>query len=272
MRFFVFVISLLTLHSCEKFSYEIENLNDNKIQVLGHGGMGIHSFMPMNSLESIASCIDEGAVGTEIDVQLSKDGYLVAFHDKDLSQSTTGDGEIRLLDWDEIKDFRYKDLSIISNYSIQLLADVINSLERKEDLIFSFDCKLYSSDIDTTGYFNAFTDSIISLVQTLEIECYVESQNVDFLQLIQTKKPEYKLLYYPENFDEGYEVVSTYGFYGLSIDTEKISQQEVEHAHSNGYWITLWNVHTKNRNKEAILKSPDCIQADKLSHLLTLLE
>ena len=272
MRFFILLFALISLQSCEKFSYEIVNLNDDEIQVLGHGGVGIHSFMPMNSLESITSSIDMGAHGTEIDVQLSKDGYLVAFHDADMSESTTGNGEIRQLKWDEIKDFRYKDLSVISNYSIQLLSDIINSLERKEDLIFSFDCKLYSSDIDTTGYFNAFTDSILSLVQTLEIDCYVESQNVEFLQKMQTKNPESKLLYYPENFDEGFEVVSTNGFYGLSIDTEKISQYEVEHAHSNGYWITLWNVHTKNRNKEAILKSPDCIQADKLSHLLNLLD
>lgn len=272
MRILFIVFALLIFQSCEKFSYEIENLNDNEIQVLGHGGMGIHSLLPMNSVESFLECIDMGAQGSEIDIQLSKDGYLVAFHDEYLCESTTGEGEIRMLNWSEIKQFRYKDYSVSSNYSIQLVSDLISSLDSKDDLIFSFDCKLYSSDIDITAYYNAFTDSIISLVESFEIDCFVESENIEFLQVLQSKKPDYKLLYYPSAFDEGYDVINTNGFYGLSISTEQITHQEVELAHNNGYWITIWNVHTKKRNKETILKSPDCIQTDKLCNLLSLLE
>ena len=271
MRFFVSFI-LLFLSSCEKFSYEIQNLNNNEIQVLGHGGMGIHSLLPMNSLASVSCCIDNGAQGTEIDVQLSKDGYLVAYHDKDLSDNTTGSGVIRNQNWSDFNDSRYKDLSITRNYPIRLVSEIMESIGLSENVAFSLDCKLYSSELDTVNYYDAFTDAIITLINLHEFDFYIESDDLDFLNLLQSKKPEYKLLYLPSTFSEGYDIIQSNSYFGLSIATNKVTQQEVQLAHDNGYWISLWNVHTKNRNREAILKSPDCIQADKLNHLFNLLD
>ena len=46
-----------------------------------------HSY-PINTFESIMHCINVGSDGTEIDVQITKDGVLVAYHDKELSNKT----------------------------------------------------------------------------------------------------------------------------------------------------------------------------------------
>ena len=130
--------------SCEKFSFTIENLNNDKIQVLGHGGMGVHSLLPMNSLASVTNCIEKGAVGTELDVQMSKDGKLVAFHDNDLSESTSSCGLINNYTWEELREVRYTDYSLSTNYPLMLVEEIIEGLGDREDLIFSFDCKLYT--------------------------------------------------------------------------------------------------------------------------------
>ena len=266
------VLGIALFSSCEKFSYTIDNLNNDEIQVLGHGGMGVHSLLPMNSLASVTNCIEKGAVGTELDVQLSKDGKLVAFHDTDLSESTTSCGLVHHYTWEELKDVRYSDYSIGTNYPLMLVEEIIEGLSDREDLIFSFDCKLYTDSADQEAYFNDFSTAIIELVDRLNIDCFVESQDSDFLLLLKQERPYYKLLYYPTSFEDGFNTSVANEFYGMSISTDDITGAELELAHDNGFWVSLWNVRTRARNKAAILKSPDCIQADKLDHLLNLLD
>ena len=106
-------ILLFVVSSCQKEDFEIINLNNNKITVLGHGGMGIGETYPMNSFESILNCLNLGADGTEIDVQMTKDGVLVAFHDESLEHSTNISGRIFNKTWDEIKAaFRNIDFTV----------------------------------------------------------------------------------------------------------------------------------------------------------------
>ena len=82
------------MFSCKKNKEEILNLNNNKIDVLGHAGMGISSLYPINSAESLLACLHSGADGTELDVQLTMDNVLVAFHDASLSDKTNLSGII----------------------------------------------------------------------------------------------------------------------------------------------------------------------------------
>ena len=269
---FTLLLGSTLFFSCEKFSFTIENLNNDEIQVLGHGGMGVHSLLPMNSFVSVTNCIEKGAVGTELDVQMSKDGKLVAFHDTDLSESTSSCGLINNYTWEELKEVRYTDYSISTNYPLMLVEDIIEGLSDSDDLIFSFDCKLYKDSEDQEEYFNDFSYAIIDLVDRFNIDCFVESQDSDFLERIKAQRPFYKLLYYPLSFEDGFNRSVENDFYGMSISTDHITGAELELAHDNGLWVTLWNVRTRARNKAAILKNPDCIQADKLDHLLNLLD
>ena len=269
---FTLVIGFFFFSSCEKFSFTIDNLNNNEIQVLGHGGMGIHSLLPMNSFASVSTCIEKGAAGTELDVQLSKDGKLVAFHDMDLSESTNSCGLVNNYTWEELKEVRYTDYSISTNYPLMLVEEIIEGLDDSEDLIFSFDCKLYTDSSDQEDYFNSFSSALIALIDGYNIDCFVESQDSSFLQLIKSQRSFYKFLYYPQSFEDGFDQSVANDFYGMSISTDHITGEELELAHENGLWVTLWNVRTRARNKAAILKNPDCIQADKLDHLINLLD
>ena len=268
-NFLCLLTAVLFFCSCEEFDFQIENLNDDTIQVLGHGGMGIHSLLPMNSMESVANCIEKGAHGTELDVQLTKDGFLVAFHDEFLSESSCGTGLIRNSNWEDLSNVYYTDYNIFTNYKLQLVADIIESYN---EYVFSFDCKLYTDEEVLGTYYEDFSDALSQLIDSNILHCYIESQNAEFLSLCMRKCPSTAVLYYPENFEDGIDTVLKYEFHGLSISTDKISAQQVEYAHSLGKWISLWNVHTLSRNNEAVEKSPDCIQADKLNNLISLLE
>ena len=89
MKEFIY-ISLLSilLFSCQVEDFELNNLNGNRIDALGHGGMGISNLYPSNSAESILNCLYLGATGTEIDIQMTSDGVLVLFHDEELIYSS----------------------------------------------------------------------------------------------------------------------------------------------------------------------------------------
>ena len=127
---------LLLAISCNKKEYTIDNLNNGKITKMGHAGMGITSLYPINSFESIQSCLSIGSDGTELDVQMTKDSVLVAFHDKELSTLTHLTGSVNDYKWEELKHAKYKQIPYL-NYSILSLNDLFSNIN-KEDFKFTF--------------------------------------------------------------------------------------------------------------------------------------
>ena len=67
---------------------------------------GLHSpdkSVPENSLAAFAAAADAG-YGMELDVQLSKDGEVVVFHDDTLDRVTGVAGRVDAFDWAELKE------------------------------------------------------------------------------------------------------------------------------------------------------------------------
>ena len=75
-------------------------LNDNFLAFAHRGG---NDFGPENSLKSFLSAYEIGYKYLETDVHLSKDGYLVAFHDESLDRVTNKSGLIKDLNLNDIK-------------------------------------------------------------------------------------------------------------------------------------------------------------------------
>lgn len=60
--------------------------------ICAHRGASGHA--PENTLAAVVLAADQGAVMTEIDVQLSADGQTVVIHDETLDRTTTGNGPV----------------------------------------------------------------------------------------------------------------------------------------------------------------------------------
>ena len=264
---FLMVISI----SCNKDDFRINNL-DGKITILGHGGMGITSTYPIDTYESIIKCLNSGADGTELDIQMTKDSVLVAFHDHDLSDQTNLSGVINDYNWNEIKDAFYTSTPYL-NYSILSLDSLFSHINDLSKYLFTFDCKLYSND-DPENFKQTFANAISKLISkyNLENNVFIESQDKNFLLKLKKINPEYKLYIYPSSFQEGLETATSIGLYGITISTKIITKEQIQIAHENNLHITIWGIHTVNKNKEAILKNPDHIQTDKVKHLVKLLK
>jgi glycerophosphoryl diester phosphodiesterase len=240
MKKTVFISLLLTtLSSCRRGDkdFDIINLNNNQITVFGHGGMGISNKYPMNSLESILNCLAIGADGSEIDIQMTKDSVLVAFHDYDIKQETIKTGLINSYTWEEIKTLNYED-DPYSTYSIVSLNDILSNHGDPSSIYFSLDCKLYNSgNFDT--YIKNFTNAIekIRIKYNLGDRLFIESDNTDFLSLLQQKKHPYKLFIYPNSFEDGLNTALNMNLHGITIANDLITTDQIRIAHENNVYM-----------------------------------
>ncbi|MGV3630776.1 MAG: glycerophosphodiester phosphodiesterase [Bacteroidota bacterium] len=271
MKKYLYFVFLSALLSCKKEGYTIDNLNGGKIDKLGHAGMGTGDSYPMNTAESIKKCLNYDTDGTEMDVQLTQDGVLVAFHDETLDAKTNLSGIVNDHTWDELRQAKYIVTPHIQ-YDIIRLDELFASLDAKS-FVFSFDIKLYTRE-DYSGFRINFKNALIGLIEshTDPSKIMIESQDTVFLNLIKAEKPAYRLFYYPPSFEEGLTAAVKYQYAGITISTRSVSKEQIAGAHQNGLQVATWNTHSRRDNREAILKNPDIIETDKVEYLSRILE
>jgi glycerophosphoryl diester phosphodiesterase len=272
VKYFIILISII-LFSCEKQAkYEVNNLNNNRISVLGHGGMGIGSTYPINSFESILACLNSGADGTEIDVQITKDGKLVIYKDFELDGQSDCSGQVNQTNWEDMKECRFVTQPHLT-YKIVSVEEVFDQIENLQNYTFTFDCKLYPT-VNKDSYYATFADELARIIEKYQLKenIFIESQNPAFLKMLQERDKDYKLFIYPESFNEGIRISTEMGLYGITISTMAITKAQISEAHKKGFFVAIWNTHNKQRNVDAILKNPDFIQTDKVAHMIKLLK
>jgi len=262
---------LFVLSSCQKEDFEIINLSNNKIIVLGHGGMGIGHTYPMNCFESILNCLSLGADGTEIDVQMTKDSVLVAFHDEFLENSTNISGKIFNKTWNEISNATYNDPPY-TNYKLLTLDNLFSNIANPTEYIFFFDCKNFNPNTSSL-YLNTFNNALIKLIDKyyLTNNVYIEFKRKDLIKSLLDKRPDLKIFIYSD-FDTALITANEFQLQGIATSVDNISKEQVLKAHSEGFMIAVFNTHSYNRNIEAIEKNVDFIQSDKVKHLIKILK
>ncbi len=106
--------------------YAHRGLHDNAGNA--HGNM--HGNLPENSQAAFLRAVEAG-YGIEMDVQVSKDGVPVVFHDFTLKRICKRDGKVCDYTWQELKDFRLCD----SEETIPRFEDVLKMVDGKVPLI-----------------------------------------------------------------------------------------------------------------------------------------
>ncbi|NUQ79984.1 MAG: hypothetical protein HUU10_00105 [Bacteroidetes bacterium] len=116
----------------------------HKIMVIGHRGNS--GLLPENSVNAVASCLDESTIdGAEIDVQITKDGELIVFHDEDLSRfggpkariSTLPMAELKKVDYGVLYNKKFKGVGIAT------LDDILSLVpEDSADFLLNIELKI----------------------------------------------------------------------------------------------------------------------------------
>ena len=267
--FILLAISCLTFSCSKEEEYTIVNIN-NKIYVLGHGGMGVGKAQyPLDSYEAIQMAISMGADGSEFDVQITKDSVLVCFHDKYLEEATYGSGEICNKNWAEIKDAEYKGTPY-TNYKICSIDWLLANIDANK-YKFTFDIKFNSSDQSAVNR-DVFQRALLRVIEKYQIEKSIslESPSADFLETLKAKNNNLNLFIYSE-VDEALTIAKELGLKGITVKAEDVSVDQVTDAHNNGLMVAVFST-TRRNHDEVIRKNVDIIQTDDLEDLIARLK
>lgn len=260
------IYSYLTLAIASTGCSKTNTIYSDATKVIGHGGMGIVHDYPMNTFEAIAFALNKGTDGVEIDVQMTADSVLVAYHHERLEEDMKIKGSIFEKSWSKIRNEVYKEL-IFSDYGLVSLDDIFTHIPEYKDRIFFFDIKTFTSD--TTGaYEERLVRQLITVIDKYELtNTIVEVKSEHTGLLFKRQLPEQVVFLY-KNFEEAIDSCVKYDFQGITRDIDQLSLDKVERAHSKGLKIACINTHSKQRNDNAFQIGVDYNQTDMVNYVL----
>ncbi len=268
--FHILAVLLLVIWSChDRENYAGDTISGNKVMILGHMGMGIAFSQPGNSYESVSTAISIGCDGSEIDVQLTLDSVLVAYHDKDLSTQTNCKGRIADMTWDEISSCKYS--LAVKPVFLYRVEDILSRFGNMQELYFSFDCKTETSGNSQDAYEYRFLRAIRRFCEKYGMtdQVFIEGQN-DFLDKARQMGLKNRLfLYAALDTDPVGRAKNKYG--GIVVPKE-IEASEILKAEEIGLKVMVYSPGNYSENKAALKRKPDIIQTDDPITILKLLE
>ncbi len=273
------------LFACQKADLSaIDNLRENEIGIVGHGGMGFSSAqvnLPSNSLEGIIKAVEGYAVdGVEVDVQLSEDGKLFLYHDSRLQSLTDCIGCLYQKESDELDACKYVSGFNTQHFNTQNLVRLDVIVERFSartskpmiflDLKTSLDC---SETFDNSVYEQEYIAALKELFLTYDCKDWVivESPNLGLLIEIQNEIPDVLISYFTSLNEAEIETASLQNFFGLSANFDEATAKDIRLAHDQGLFITLGILKIRRDAIDMINKSPDFIYTDNIPLLQTIL-
>ncbi len=268
---------LLWFTACEKIEpHKIENLNENRIGVIGHGGMGIQSYsnqLPHNSFSSVVQTIEKlNADGVEVDVQLSRDGVLILYHSKLLESSTDCFSCVHESYAEDLIKCRYRNdfyANVFTNEKVTTLEKVVKRFsDRSIKPLLFLDLKTFlpcETDLLYEDYRQNMVDALLVLIEKYQAEDWIiiESWDLELLKMIRENNSSLKLKISTgktESILEAHE----HGFYGIVMEYREITREEVGLAHSLGVKVSLYSPKSRRGIRKAIEKNPDFIQTDNV--------
>lgn len=261
-QLFIALIFTLSILSC--INSDVVYSPDTKI--IGHGGMGITHDYPMNTFEAIAFALHKGVDGVEIDVQMTIDSVLVAYHHEELEDEMEQTGSIHEKYWAEIRNEEYREL-LYSGYGLVSLEDIFKHIPEYKDKIFFFDVKTFTSD--TTGaYEKRLVRQLLKTIDKYELSnpiIEVKAENTGLM--VKELQPGIDVFLY-KNFDEAMDSCVKYNFQGITRDIDQLSLDRVERAHNKGLKLACINTHSKDRNDEAYRLGIEYNQTDMVNYVL----
>jgi glycerophosphoryl diester phosphodiesterase len=225
--------------------------SENKIQIVAHrGGAGL-------GLENTLTCIEKGiAAGAdmiEIDVHLTKDGYLLVCHDETVDRTTNGTGKIREMTLDEIQQLNVTDKDgRITGEHLPTLEEVIKLVDGRIKLLIEVKLKgnIYEgieqklldeiNRLDAAPWvvIQSFNDSVLEKIHRLDASIRME------------KLFFFKLLYLPVIFDGSFSKFNFKKYTHISsfnIFYKSASRSLIDNIHKNGKEVKIWTLEDPGR-------------------------
>ena len=220
---------------------------------------------PENSFLAFKNAVDIGYKYLETDVHLTKDGYLIAFHDNTLDRVTDKNGLIKDLTLTEIKKAK-----INGKEEIPLLLDLLDSFP---NCFFNIDCKV---DETVQPLVDLIRDR--SLIDRVCIGSFSQKR-INYIrkslgrdaktsmgptEVILSKFLSFTSLNY--NFKSSYTSIPIER-YGIKL----LDKRNINYLKSNNQKVIAWTINKEDEMKTLIKMGVDGIMTDNLALLKSVL-
>ena len=222
---------------------------------------GGNEFAPENSFRAFKSAVDIGYKYLETDVHLTKDGFLIAFHDDTLDRVTDKSGLIRDLTLSEVKKAKSAGTD-----EIPLLSELLNSFT---DCFFNIDCKVDETVqplinlINNKDFINRVCIGSFSQKRIIFIRKSLGKDvktSMGPAEVILSKFLSYTSLGY--NFKSSYTSIPIRR-YGINL----LEERNIKYLKSNNQKVIAWTINDEDQMKMLINIGIDGIMTDNLTLL-----
>ena len=206
-------------------------LEESKSHFVNYAHRGASEYAPENTMLSFHLGIFMGANGIETDVQLTRDGVPVLFHDTTLERVTGESGAICDYTYEELLAFRVKKGGHTDR--ITTLNDFLSTFGYR-DLTFAIELKANGTAIPTADLIRQ---------HGLEKKCIVTSFYLDYLREFRAYAPEIKTGYLtPEVSEDTLSTLISLGIDEICPQGKYVTASNVTEWHKRGFNVRAWGI------------------------------
>lgn len=226
---------------------------------------GASAYAPENTMISFRKALQLGANGIELDLQRTKDGKIVIFHDKNIDKKSNGKGKISDYTYKELLDFdfgswfdiKYKDERIVlfENFAKEFLS---------KNLTFAIELKQEGIEKDVLDIIKKYTT---------HDDIYITSFNFNALNNVRAIDSNIKLSWLIEdriNIDNISKLLEINGIQ-ICPNAEDVTIEDIKLANKSGVRVRLWGVSNEDIMRKAFNFNIDGMTVnfpDKLKELM----
>ena len=221
---------------------------------------GASEYLPENTMLAFYTGIYMGANGIETDIQKTKDGVLVLFHDDTLKRVTGQSGRISDYTFAQLQDFDVQK----KGFSDKIVAfeDFLRHFSHR-DMTFAIELKGAGVEKDTADLLRKYS---------MQEKAVVTSFQLDYLQTFRAYAPEFQIGYLTESIaDETLSVLKNMGAEEYCPEAHSMTPELVDAWHRMGFRVRAWGVYNEELMRHACACGADGMTVnfpDKLTQFL----
>ena len=222
----------LGIKNCEVVKYNFDKANDFII----YAHRGASAYAPENTKVAFEKAIELKANGIELDLQKTKDGKIVIFHDNYINKKSNGTGKIEEYTYQELLelDFGIWFDNKYKNEKIVLFEDFARDYLDK-DLTFAIELKVLGIEKETLEIINKYK---------VHNNIYITSFLYEALANVRKIDPNIKLSWLIEDRISKENIEKLLRINGNQIcpKASLVSKEDIEIANNNGLGVRLWEI------------------------------
>ena len=208
-------------------------------EFINYAHRGASSYAPENTMSAFRLGLAMGANGIETDVQRTKDGILVLFHDDTLKRVIGVEGKIQDYTYEELLQFDVCGCG--QRDKIPRFEDFLKEFSGL-DLQFAIEFKEHFTEAQTVDLLERYHMQEKAILTSFKLECLMRAK---------LYAPQYRAGYLTDDVNTmALKVLKTIGVEQVCPKSKLVTQELVSDLHEQGFSVRAWGVKNEERMKQ----------------------